>query len=213
MRPPFRREGTLESAANSNVACSASGREMARKLPFSPQPTGVRRETIHTHTVHFQQMRWYCNGCNCAIGTYQYNKETRPTGRRSYGRYLLGDIFFCFRWVGDNLFAVAIYLDSEVLFNNVSIIRENLDNYLRLSLAFLFFSIPPPSVRSFRPFHYCRNFLPLQCSILLPSPLLSLVGVAASIPSSFATAADIHSNSEGLGILLAIYVRVGIQQV
>ena len=84
----------------------------------------------------------------------------------------------------------------------MGIIEENLENNLLsfLYLAFLFFSVRP-FVRSGL-FITAGTFF--RCSAVLHltpvSRPLSLVGVAASIPSSFATAADIHSNSEGLGI-------------
>ena len=57
-------------------ACSASGREMARKLPFFRQPTGGGvRERPYIHTVHFQQMGWHGIGCNCTRSTYQITKN------------------------------------------------------------------------------------------------------------------------------------------
>ena len=103
---------------------------------------------------------------------------------------------------------VATLPVSDVLFNNVSIFQDNLDNYLRLSPSFpLLFR---PSVRPFVPAFSLLQELSSVAVLHLtpvpspvPSPSLPLVrvGVAASIPSSFATAADIHSNSEGLGSL------------
>ena len=106
-------------------------------------------------------------------------------------------------------------LNSEVLF-----IVQQCEHYLRdfgqlfasffLSLAFLFSPSIRPSVRPFVPAFSLLQELSSVAVLHLtpvpspvPSPSLPLVrvGVAASIPSSFATAADIHSNSEGLGSL------------